>query len=373
MELGDNSLVSAILGGEKLDAQGGEQQEQHQEHQEQHQEQQQEEEIKPYNDEHGTYNFGKVFGKDYSDPSRIKPIIEKAAKIPEYENELNTLRPLKSQYESQIAELSKKPIYRNPLYYKLEKISEESPDELPLFQSFALNTLDDFDLIKADLKRKYPDLAKSEENLQMMMENEFGSTIFEQDADETSKEYQAAAIKLKMRATDLRNNIQSRLDKIEVPDREKMMAADKEAMTALVTKWKEPFGKIAQNFSKLAVTVPDEKDPKKMVELLSIDIPESERGEYYEIASQYIASNKLSPDEGGAEKVATLIQDMYFLRHRSQIFAKIAEDASKVEGGKWRSLIHNTGRKNNAPGEHQNVGADVSTQLMDKLRTDGQL
>lgn len=331
-----------------------------------------EEELHPFKDEHGEYNFGKVFGKDYSDPTRIKAILEKAGKVTEYEKELEALRSSKTQFEQQISELSKKPIYKNPTLYKLDRIYEESPTDYPLIQTFALGQLNDVDLIKADMKAKYPDLAKDEDNLNLMLENEYGA-LFDPDADTESKEYKAASMKLRMRATDLRKTIQDRLDKIDVPDPAKISEARTKEINEIVAKWKAPFGQIQKDFTKISITVPDEKSPEKTVELMSFDIPEGERGEYLQLASQHIASSRLSPENGGAEQVSQMIKQMYILRNFPKIVAKVAEEASKSVNGKWRDIIHNTGRKEKAPGSNQGGSADIGDQLFDKLKADGQI
>lgn len=371
METDDQNIVNAILNNEPLPGQadpqnpegqpgggqpagGGE------------------EEIRPFKDEHGEYHFGKVFGKDYSDPTRIKPILEKAGKISEYEKELETLRASKTQFEQQISELSKKPTYKNPTLYKLDRVFEESPNDYPLIQTFALGQLNDVDLIKADIRTKYPDLAKDETNLQLMLENEYG-VLFDPDADNESKEYKAAELKLRMRATDLRKNLQERLDKIEVPDPAKISEARTKEINEIVAKWKAPFGQIQKDFTKISITVPDEKSPDKMVELMSFDIPESERGEYLQLASQHIAASRLSPENGGAEQVSQMIKQMYILRNFPKIVAKVAEEASKSVNGKWRDIIHNTGKREAAPGASQGGSADISDQLFDKLKADGQI
>jgi len=328
--------------------------------------------IPAYKDEHGEYNFGRVFGQEYTDPTKIKPILERAAKLPEIETELETLRTTKTQYEQELQALKTKPTYKNPLFFKLDKIAEESPNELPLYQSFAFGSLSDEDLVKADMKQRYPELAKDEDSLKLMLSDTYG-VYFDEENDPESREYQAAAMRLKMKATDLRAGIQSRLDKIEVPDAAKLTLARQEETKQLVEKWKEPFGKIAKSFSKLSLTVPDDKDPKKEVMLMELDIPESERGVYLQMASQHIASSRLSPDNGGAEQLSQLMRQMYIVNNFSSIVAKVAEKASTATNGKWRDFIHNTGRKENAPGQQHGGGADIGTQLMDKMRADGQL
>ena len=326
----------------------------------------------PYKDEHGEYQFGKVFGQNYNDPNKIKPILERAARLPEIETELEILRTTKSQYEQEIGILKTKPTYKNPSFYKLDKISEESPNELPLYQSFVFGNLTDEALVKADMKQRYPDLANDEENLNLILENEYGA-YFDPDADQESKEYKAAAMRLKMKATDLRSGIQARLDKIEVPDTAKMTEQRQAEVTALVTKWKEPFGKIAKEFSKITLSVPDEKDPTKEVAFMTLDIPESERGEYFKLASEHIATSRLSPDNGGADTVASLMRQMYIIRNFPKIIAKVAEEASLTTNGKWRDIIHNTGKRNADTGKQGVSSADLSTQLMEKMRLDNQV
>ena len=378
METGDNDIVIAILGGDKMPDEGadpgnngggngsennnggGNNGGGH-------------EEFTPYKDDAGEYHFGKVFGKDYDQPEKIKTALSRAsAYTPDIERELTELRSYRTDAETRIAEMSKKPVYKNPTLYKLDRVFEEDPNSYPLIQSFALGKLSDIDLIKADYRTRYPELAEKEDDLQIMIENDYGA-LFDEGADTESKEYKLAAMKLKMRATDLRKEIQGKLDKIEVPDPEKISLARKEQLNQLVTAWKAPFANIQKEFTKVPIMVPDEKDPQKEVELLSIDVPEAEREQYYKLALNHITSNGLKPENGGAETIAGLIRKMYVINNLPKIIAKVADTAATSANGKWRERIHNPNRREAKPGEHQSIAGDVSDALFEKLKSDGQV
>ena len=307
-------------------------------------------------------------------PDELKSLVERGRSYsPELETELQDLRKKKTDFET-LAEREERiknfNPYKNPNYYRLEKIAEARPEEVGFYQQIVMGNVSEIDLIKAELLKKHPGIFKEDPDaLQTAVENEFPA-LFDQSYESDSKEYKDARLKLRMKASDVRKQYLDELNAIEVPDVNAQTKKEAETREGLQKSWTPKMEAMKKELDKLPVVVTGEKG-KDDLHYFDIDIPEEDRKQMVDFALKYVMQNQIPLNDESIQSVKEHMQKLWIIQNIKAYTTAVAEEAAKAINGEWRKSIHHP-RK---PGEQTPPGAhnvDGQDQLYEILKTKNQ-
>jgi hypothetical protein len=213
--------------------------------------------------------------------------------------------------------------FKNPLFYKLAKIEEESPEEAPIYQRIAFGNPDPVELWKIGFVRDHPQYKDHPEDVQLFLETTH-PLIFDETVSKDSKEYKVAKMKFDLEVEGIKGSFKSRLDKIVPPDPNTIRQTEKANNTALATSWQPEFVPIAQGLKKLTVEATLEDNSKVPFE---IEMTPEDQKKYLEKAALYVLVNKLPNSPENSQKVRDYIESAYFADNHKKILAAIVKQA----------------------------------------------
>ena len=243
----------------------------------------------------------------------VKPedVVAYQAKITELETQLNELKTTGTL-----------PTIKNPLYYKLQMIEEQSPEEAPMYRDLLLGKPSDEQIWKWGLLKDHPTLKDETESVNRKFERTYPGLF---NGDPQSVEYKDAKLELKLDAEKVRKSLMEKPEKIQMPDPKYSENAAKAELATLTESWKPEFTNLVKGFTKFSsdVTLGD-----KTVHKVEIEIPESERRTYLEQGAAFALANKLAPGEESVKKVNQFMTNQYVAKNIQHILTSAMQKAA---------------------------------------------
>lgn len=291
-----------------------------------------------------TLSFKEHFA-DFDSVDTVKKLASRGTKYTEeVENELVQLRAQKTQLETEqkaLKELRNKSPYKDERYYKLEKLAEESPDLVPVYQKLLFGNPDPLDIIKQDLILKHPEIFRDDpQSLERRLHREYPA-IFDEDADRDSDEYKNAYTDMLMDSKIIKGELMKKINAIQVPDPAAINAEAEAKQIEFIKSW-EPFAvKLRSEFGKIAIGIQDEKGTLHDVKINDIIIPEKDVKNYLTRAGQYILQNELPANEKSLAEVKSFAEALWIAENRTQYNTHLAKEISADSMKELRKKIHN--------------------------------
>lgn len=302
--------------------------------------------------------------EDLGDYKSIDEVKERITKLSEVERDAESLRQKVGEYEAQRKEFDKpRSPYKNPVFYKMEQLSEKEPDNVATYQKFLFGNPDDKELFKIGFLLDNPEYKDDPDVVQRRLEKAY-PILFDPDVDQDSQEYKDAKLDLELDAKKVRKTLQGKLDAIEVPDPVKDAEAEKAKKTEFVNAWRPHFDSLKKE-TKIPVNVLSEKD-NTPEHFFDIDMTADEQEKYSNLAAQFIVSNNLPVNGDSVEKVKDFMRKAYIVEHLEKYTTSVANEAAKAAGKDWRKKVHNSDPlKTNKSVTEQTV--DGSLELLNEL------
>lgn len=303
--------------------------------------------------------------EDFGDFKTIEEVKERVSKYSEVVQEAEGLRQKVGEFESKLKETqTPKSPYKNPVYFKLEQISEQDPDNAATYQKLVFGNPDGKELYKINFLMENPEYKEHPEAAQRKLERAFPA-LFDPDVDTDSQEYKDAVMDLDIESKKIRKSLMGKLDSIEVPDPAKEAETRDAKSKEFVQSWRPAFDEIAKT-TKLAVNVLSEKD-KTSEHFFDIELTPEATKKYTDAAAQFIVSNNLPVNGESVQKVKDFMKKLYIVDNLESYTTTVAEKAAKARDGQWRSKVHNPDPLKNTvpPGQLQ---GDESQELLNILK-----
>lgn len=311
-----------------------------------------------------------ILGEGYEDVEKVKTLIQRAEQFtPEVENELENLRSLRDDYEKKTQDFQP---YKNPAYYKLDKLEEEDPENLPVYRSILFGNPDPLELVKLQAIAENPDVfGEDEEALELFLQDRYPE-LYGEEAEEDSQEFKRGMTRLKVDANAAKRKFQEKIDSIEVPDPKKETEDLKEKREKIAGQWQNPFGELRKEFSKIPVTV-YEKDGKTPMELTSIEVDSKEVEPVLKQAAQFIVKGMLEPNKENVEAVKNFILSQWIQKNQTRYNTAIAEHVAKSNDSNWRKAVHNPKTSKQTKPKDEGEGVSAEDGLIEQLKKDGEI
>lgn len=302
--------------------------------------------------------------EDIGDFKTIDEVKERVSKYSEVVQEAEGLRQKVGEFESKLKETqTPKSPYKNPVFFKLEQISEQDPDNAATYQKLVFGNPDGKELYKINFLMDNPEYKDRPEAAQRKLERAFPA-LFDPDVDTDSDEYKDAVLDLELESKKIRKNLMGKLDAIEVPDPVKEAETRDAKSKEFVQSWRPSFDEIAK-ITKLPVNVLSEKD-KTSEHFFDIELTPESQKKYTDAAAQFIVSNNLPVNGESVQKVKDFMKKLYIVDNLESYTTTVAEKAAKARDGQWRSKVHNPDPiKNTVPPDQ--LPGDESQELLNIL------
>lgn len=253
-----------------------------------------------------------------------------------------TIEQLKKEVET----LKQTPKFNNEKYYKLDKLEQEDPDNLPAYRMALFNeNAPDTEWAKMELAMQYPQLAKDPEKLERKFRRTY-KALYDDSYSDEDPEYQDAKDDMELAAAQAKEKATKKIEDVKAPSAEDMQKEQQEKLQTFAKSWDAPYQEMKKGVD-VDLSLPGEKNQSLDVKH---NIPSEKIGSYVDMAIQQAYSQGLQePTKENLEQVKDTARKLYIADNLDEFAASIADQVSKKVGVNWRKQIHNPKKdKNNA-------------------------
>lgn len=311
-------------------------------------------------------NVAEVFGEGFSSLDEVKSAVERAKSFGETTpDDVASLRQMKQDYEAAQKELGKYKTftpYKNQDYYRLDKLEQDDPDNLNVYQQILFGKPNDMDLVRADTVKKNPAWKEETEKVQRRLEYLYPA-LFDEDLDAESEEYQRDLNKLEFDASQVRSEFKSKIDSIEVPEGSSGLSEQKHK--ELAESWNPHIPKLRSAIEKISTSMSDDKG--KVTPLMDIEVPKERLTDYVKKAAEYILQNGIAPTEDNVKNVGQMAKSLYIIENINEYNAQLVRHAIKNRDSDWAKEVHNPKTKDSEVVVDGSANNDSSTRLFNSI------
>ena len=275
--------------------------------------------------------WSEYFGESVKSKDDVLAKIKKAEELEAQTKLLN---------EKLLAEQTKNPFEGNEDLYRLAKLRKDKPEEADIYKQIVMGDLNEMDLLRLDLVKKYPDLYKNdEEGLAAAMIQRDYPELFGEDADPDSQDYKLAKLKFRQDALNAKDRWMKDFNAIEVPSPVDPKVKELQK-TELTQAWSPVLKDLFSRDSEYPLFVQD-KETGEQKEFFKITLPKEMLSKHVDQAAEHLASQGIEVNQKNMLEVATaisesvknqlLIEKMYEYG-KAQYEAGAEAEAKKVNG-----------------------------------------